>query len=404
MFHFVKKTGALIGLFVLAAFLIGVNAQLGMAFAGAVALISGFSIFKPLPDLGLSGRFFNSLVFLFVGVIGFAAASGQSSDVERAEIAALRDTDPTAYLVQMRTIDEDQWYEELAVLDPDAFAVEQERRAVELAEQEAAARVAEAAAAEERAQRSREQFERSSADVRALVEQQNWPQATTRFRAMDGAGYDMEEFRAEIEERALALVRPLPASDLEGNMAGYRFLAAVRADNSTYAERAQQYEDRIERQRRAVLDRLRRSEDRVAGVTFFHHQNAPRHLNSRSTVSLYIGTRNNDRRPWLRMRVQYAASNWLFVERVIAWHNGISEPLVTGQFERDNHSSIWEWIDRTPTELQLEILRSLSTASEAILRFEGRQYRRDVTLSEGDKRALREVLQAFEVMQEDARR
>jgi len=397
MLQFLKKTGALIGLFLLAAIVAAVNAQLGMVFAGAVALISGFSIFKPLPQFGLSGRFFNSLVFLLVGVIGFAAASGMSDDSKLAEIAVLRDVDPAAYLVQLREIDEGRWLEELSEIDPDAFSVEQERRSAESAEQEAAA-------AEERAQRSRDQFARSSADVRSLVDQQNWPQATTRFRAMDGAGYEIEELRAEIEAQALALIRPLPASDLQGNMAGYQFLAAVRADNPAYAERAQQYADRIERERRAVLDRLRRTEDRIAGVTFFHHQNAPRHLNSRSTVSLYIGTRDNDRRPWLRMRVQYAASNWLFVESVIAWHDGVREPLVSGRFERDNHSSIWEWTDRTPTELQLEILRSLSMAREAVLRYEGQQYRRDVTLSEGDKRALREMLQAFEIMQQEARR
>ena len=64
----------------------------------------------------------------------------------------------------------------------------------------------------------------------------------------------------------------------------------------------------------------------------------------------------------------------------------------------DNNTTIWEWMDVTPDEYQIEVLRSLASAREAILRFEGSRYHRDVKLSAGDKKALREVLEAYEVM------
>lgn len=100
----------------------------------------------------------------------------------------------------------------------------------------------------------------------------------------------------------------------------------------------------------------------------------------------------------MRMKVIHTASNWLFVRKVTAWHDGIKEPLVSGIFERDNNSDIWEWVDVNPDVYQLEVLRSLANARKAILRFEGDQYYRDVKLSSGDKKAIREVLLAYEVM------
>lgn len=46
-------------------------------------------------------------------------------------------------------------------------------------------------------------------------------------------------------------------------------------------------------------------------------------------------------------------------------------------------------------------MRQMAEADEALLRYEGDQYRRDVTLSAGDKTALREVLLAYETMGEE---
>jgi hypothetical protein len=100
------------------------------------------------------------------------------------------------------------------------------------------------------------------------------------------------------------------------------------------------------------------------------------------------------------LKVQYAASDWLFVNTVYAWHDGVKELLVAGQFERDNNSTIWEWQDVAPSDLQVTILESLANAKEAVLRFEGQQYRKDVTLSSADKKAIREVLTAYRAMRE----
>lgn len=65
-------------------------------------------------------------------------------------------------------------------------------------------------------------------------------------------------------------------------------------------------------------------------------------------------------------------------------------------------TEIWEWTDIASDDRQVEILRDLASADESILRFAGMEYRQGVTLSSGDKQAIREVLLAYEVMLEDS--
>lgn len=238
-------------------------------------------------------------------------------------------------------------------------------------------------------------------EVQEAVEGLEWSLARSRFLRLSSSDLSTDEFKEEIEARMLELVKPLPASDHESNLKGYKFLAAIRPDNPLYGSKITTYEEAIKAARQRAVNILKRKEDRVEGVTWYKHPNQPKYLNSRSTAYLYIGKSGTVGRPWLRMKVQYASSDWLFVKRVIAWHDGIKEPLISGNFERDNNSTIWEWMDVTPDDYQVAILRSLANANEAILRFEGDQYRKDVKLSGGDKKAIREVLRAYEVMQSE---
>ncbi len=236
------------------------------------------------------------------------------------------------------------------------------------------------------------------ADVRRGVDALRWSDARVRYQMLSNAGLVTDEFKNEIESQMIELVRPLPASEREANLEGYQFLAAVRPENSDYAAKIESYEQAIAAERMQAVSILRKKEDRIEGITWYQHPNQPKYLNSRSTAFLYIGRQGDLGRPWLRLKVQYTSSDWLFVERVTAWHDGVKEPLISGSFERDNNSTIWEWMDVAPDEYQVEVLRSLAHAEDAILRFEGDQYHRDVTLSSSDKKALRDVLVAFEVM------
>ena len=234
--------------------------------------------------------------------------------------------------------------------------------------------------------------------IRVSIDKGSWSVAAAQVRAYAGKYPENPVFMDEIEAHALEMVRPVPANQLEQNRDGYEMLAAIRPDTPGYKAKFGEYRGRIEAARLAPLKRLKHEEDQVEGITWYKHPNQPRYTNSRSTVFLYIGRQSEGASPWLRMKVQYAADDWLFVNRVVAWHDGVKDVLVSGDFERDNNTSIWEWMDVAPDISQVATVRSLATADKAILRFEGQQYHKDVTLSDADKRAILEVLEAFAVM------
>lgn len=234
--------------------------------------------------------------------------------------------------------------------------------------------------------------------VRKSIEAGEWKGAKNHYQRLVLAALTTDEFESEMESLMLLLVKPIAASEQETNLDGYQFLATVRPKKSEYVAKVKIYREAIEASRKRVVSNLRKKEDKVEGITWFQHPNAPKYLNSRSTVYLYIGRKGKTGRPWLRMKVQYTSSDWLFVENVKAWHDGVKEPFISGAFERDNNTTIWEWVDVTPKDYQIEILRTLANSKESILRFEGNQYRRDVKLSAGDKVAIREVLKAYEIM------
>ncbi|WP_152599623.1 hypothetical protein [Hoeflea sp. BAL378] len=234
--------------------------------------------------------------------------------------------------------------------------------------------------------------------VRESLEAHQWIDAKNHYQRLVISEITTAEFAGQMEAHMLRLVKPIPASEYEINLQGYEFLVAVQPKKNEYQEKVRFYKESIENSRKRLISRLRVKEDKVEGVTWFKHPNEPKYLNSRSTVYLYIGRKGKSGTPWLRMKIQYTSTDWLFVENVKAWYDGAKETLFVGRFERDNNTTIWEWVDISPKSDQIELLRSIAKSKESILRFEGNQYHRDVKLSAGDKAAIRDVLEAYEIM------
>lgn len=222
---------------------------------------------------------------------------------------------------------------------------------------------------------------------------------------IDTAFSNTEDSIQLIEDAVVSLVRPLPANMLPDNVVGYEVLTKLRPENGEYAAKQKEYLEKLRAEQKAeaeraeakkkqrvssILSKYRKEIDKFNNASFYTHPNSPRYNNSRSTVFLYIGESSG--RYFLRMKTQYAAENWLFVESVQGYANGTTFLLTSGNFERDNHSSIWEWRDEAPSNAQLDRLSQLANASDATLRYEGSTYRKDVQLSAGDRKALREVI------------
>lgn len=147
---------------------------------------------------------------------------------------------------------------------------------------------------------------------------------------------------------------------------------------------------------------LAKQRDDMNGVTWYRHASSPKHRNSNG-VYLYFGKNDSGVITNLRLVAQYAAGDWLFVER--AWAKAdsvvVNLPQESGRFmgwERDNSGGgIWEWSDKGVTSVEEKAaVRTLANAKKVTVRYEGKKYYNDRNLSETQLKAMRDVITAYE--------
>jgi len=117
----------------------------------------------------------------------------------------------------------------------------------------------------------------------------------------------------------------------------------------------------------------------------------------RSEAKLYIGF--NDQDQWLRFKVKYYGDDWLFVSsyKVAADDYRWQSPKLN--FERDHSSgSVWEWIDVSAKNKEIEVAKALANAQKATIRFQGNQYYSDKQLQDDQKNSIKKILKLYSLM------
>jgi hypothetical protein len=169
-------------------------------------------------------------------------------------------------------------------------------------------------------------------------------------------------------------------------------LASLALEEEQRAERA-----RIAKNRSA-LKSLNIKTDKFNNIKFYTDRSTPYYANY-STFHLYIG-KSEGEEPYLRFKVRYSDDDWLFVESTSINIDGEVRDLDVGSdWDRDNGSGdIWEWVDVIATSSHLSLIEEVINSKSAVIRFYGSQYRDDRTITSTQKRALRNVLNAFEAL------
>jgi hypothetical protein len=146
--------------------------------------------------------------------------------------------------------------------------------------------------------------------------------------------------------------------------------------------------------------KMRKTYDDVEGISWYRDRNSPRYNNYNGFFA-YFGKRDESS-PWLRLRIQYAADDWLFIEKYIIKVDGVTYTINEakyGEIETDNGSGgIWEWLDRSVSYKEMEIIKAVANGKSVKIRFIGKQYRKDKTITSRQKLALRNVLNAYEAL------
>jgi len=160
------------------------------------------------------------------------------------------------------------------------------------------------------------------------------------------------------------------------------------------AERVKKAQE--ERRLATALQKMTKNTDKIEGIDWYRDKSSPAY-NNQNGFFLYMG-KSGTVAPWLRLRIQYYAEDWLFIESFIIVADGQRFERTGTKFERDNDSKIWEWYDENLSASDLQMIKAVIDSKEAVIRFNGRQYRKDKTITSDQKTALQNVLYAYKAL------
>jgi hypothetical protein len=140
--------------------------------------------------------------------------------------------------------------------------------------------------------------------------------------------------------------------------------------------------------------------DDINNITWYYDKTSPQYSNYNGFY-IYIGKKEGSK-PWLRLVIQYAADDWLFIDNYIIKVDGqtfnINEDSY-GEIKTDNgNGGIWEWLDRKVGSSEFQIIQAIANGKDMKIRFNGKDYYKDKKITEQQKTAIKNVLDAYEAL------
>jgi len=205
------------------------------------------------------------------------------------------------------------------------------------------------------------------------------------------------ETKEEKEKRLFEEVKTVPSTDLDRNIMLYSQLMEVNPEEKLYEEKFNYYKREKEKRVTDTLKKLRKKRDDMEEMTLYCDQTSP---TSRSQNGFYVcfGRTDDMRLTNLYLVVQYYGDEWLFIESFDIKVDGNKFKKYAG-FERDNYTEVWEWCMIELDSSDLDMIRSIACSKETKVRLNGNQYYKDVKLTRTQKKALENVLLAYELLE-----
>jgi len=202
---------------------------------------------------------------------------------------------------------------------------------------------------------------------------------------------DLKIKEKKIEELTQSL-KKIKADDFEENIKIYVELRKLTPENKEYTEKIKYYmglkAKKHDEQVSKALSNMTKEHDEITNITWYRDKSSPKYTNA-NAFYLYFSKDN------LRLKIQYHADDWLFINKVII-KTDKEMHVLTPNFERDNaYGKIWEWADLYVDKSGMAIIEDIINSNDVKIRYEGSKYRKDITLSEKQKKALKDTLLAF---------
>lgn len=145
--------------------------------------------------------------------------------------------------------------------------------------------------------------------------------------------------------------------------------------------------------------KMRTNFDEVKEITWYHDKTTTDYVDENS-FAIYIGKEKTGE-PWLRIRLQYAGDDWVFVDSYIIKADDTTFNINPsyGEIKRDHdYGVVWEYYDGPVTDEIYNMIIAIMDSKKTIIRHQGDEYRFDWTVKEAEKKAIRNVLDAYEAL------
>jgi len=147
---------------------------------------------------------------------------------------------------------------------------------------------------------------------------------------------------------------------------------------------------------KSALSKMRIERDEVKNLKFYYDKSSPKYRN-RNAFEIYVGQAAGGD-PYLRFNIQYFGSDWLFIQSYFFNVDGDIYQITPsyGEINTDNNTDVWEWYDVNPSSENLEMIQKIIKSKKTVVRLEGRQYYKDIIITQTQKTALKNVLTVFQ--------
>ncbi len=145
-----------------------------------------------------------------------------------------------------------------------------------------------------------------------------------------------------------------------------------------------------------ALSTLRNRYDEVSRYTTYESYTMPYYINTRSYVLPYLA-KDNKNVYGLVLDFVYYGDEWIFFDKVTF---AIDDKRITKYFDyfdishNNSRGSVWEYYT-ADGKLYLDILEDVAESETTIIRFSGDVDSYDLTVSQNDKKAIREILDIY---------
>lgn len=167
------------------------------------------------------------------------------------------------------------------------------------------------------------------------------------------------------------------------------------------AEAQTAYQELKKAEAAKLLSQFRLEDDPVRGMKFYSSKVQPYYADVRSYVLPYIGMNSKDE-VWLCAQLHYTGDNWVFFKKIIFSVDGKNTEKSYSYFNdivRDNaYGNVWEYVNTANGSEYEDIFRAIASSGTTIVRFQGDNYRYDLTVSQKDKDAIQTVLDAYDAL------